>query len=155
MFSELGGIIQRLEDKIYTEKTDQPSIIHLDKNEKLKGLEHLDVLYQSIVKKMVLVISYRSFNSRSATDTIVHPYILKEYNNRWFLVGKKHATAQILTLALDRIEKVDYDLKVDYENEEFSADDYYKDTYGVTVLNDKSIKNIVLKIDKRLSLIHI
>ena len=37
LFSELGGIIQRLEDKVYTEKTHQASIIHLDKNENLKG----------------------------------------------------------------------------------------------------------------------
>ena len=33
LFSELGGIIQKLEDKVYTEKTNQSSIIHLDKNE--------------------------------------------------------------------------------------------------------------------------
>ncbi len=149
LFAELGGIIQRLEDKVYTEKTHQPSIIHLDKNEKLKGLEHLDVLYQAIVKKMVLVITYQSFNSRNASDMIVHPYILKEYNNRWFLVGKKHETIKILTLALDRIKGIDYNLKIDYKYENFSADDYYKNTYGVTVLNDNSLKSIILKIDKK------
>ena len=42
LFSELGGIIQRLEDKVYTEKTHRSSIIHLDKNENLKGLHWLD-----------------------------------------------------------------------------------------------------------------
>ncbi|WKN44969.1 helix-turn-helix transcriptional regulator [Tunicatimonas pelagia] len=50
LFSELGGIIQRLEDKVYTEKTSQPAVIHLDKNENLKGLSHLDTLYQAIIK---------------------------------------------------------------------------------------------------------
>jgi hypothetical protein len=54
LFSELGGIIHRLEDKVYTEKTKQPAIIHLDKNENLKGLHHLDTLYQAILKKVVL-----------------------------------------------------------------------------------------------------
>jgi len=57
LFSELGGIIQRLEDKVHTEKTNQSSIIHLDKNENLKGLEHLDVLYQAILKKLCLNIT--------------------------------------------------------------------------------------------------
>jgi len=64
LFSELGGIIQRLEDKVYTEKTKQSSIIHLDKNENLKGLEHLDTLYQAILKKIVLKITYKSFKAR-------------------------------------------------------------------------------------------
>ena len=41
LFTELGGIIQKLEDKVYTEKTHQSAIIHLDKNEGLKGLEYL------------------------------------------------------------------------------------------------------------------
>ncbi|MEO0337642.1 MAG: phytanoyl-CoA dioxygenase, partial [Bacteroidota bacterium] len=30
LFADLGGVIQRLEDKVYTEKTQQAAIIHLD-----------------------------------------------------------------------------------------------------------------------------
>jgi len=89
LFSELGGIIQRLEDKVHTEKNQQESIIHLDKNENLKGLEHLDTLYQAILKKICLTISYQSFKARESSDLIIHPYILKQFNNRWFLIGKK------------------------------------------------------------------
>lgn len=54
LFSELSGIIQKLEDKVYTEKTLNSSIIHLDRNDHLKGLEHLDVLYQAILKRVCL-----------------------------------------------------------------------------------------------------
>jgi predicted DNA-binding transcriptional regulator YafY len=81
LFSELGGIIQRLEDKVYTEKTAQSPIIHLDKNEKLKGLEHLDVLYQAILKKIVLKITYQSFKAKTSSQYVLHPFILKEFNN--------------------------------------------------------------------------
>ncbi len=148
LFSELGGIIQKLEDKVYTEKTHQSSIIHLDKNEKLKGLEHLDVLYQAVLKKICLKIKYKSFKAREASEIIVHPYILKEFNNRWFLVGKKNRERQILTLALDRIEKIDFDLKTKYIQGRFNGDEYYKNTIGVTVLNDEQCKDVVLKIDR-------
>src|SRR5690606_22028616 len=75
LFSELGGIIQRLEDKIYTEKTHRPAIIHLDKNEQLKGLEHLDTLYQAILKQVVLKITYRSFTARDSSVMTFHPFI--------------------------------------------------------------------------------
>jgi predicted DNA-binding transcriptional regulator YafY len=140
LFSELGGIIQRLEDKVYTERTQQSSIIHLDKNEKLKGLEHLDVLYQAILKKMVLIVKYQSFKARQASDIILHPYILKEFNNRWFLIGRTGVEAKkpIVTFALDRIVAIDYDTSIPYKNENFDGDKYYKDVIGVTVSNTRT-----------------
>lgn len=147
LFSELGGIIQRLEDKIYTEKTHQPSIIHLDKNEQLKGLEHLDVLYQAILKKMVLKIKYQSFKARVATEIVFHPFLLKEFNNRWFLVGKKKKKAPILTFALDRIESIDYDLGIEFIDEPFDGDTFYKHTIGVTVMDEKFVSRVLLKVD--------
>lgn len=134
LFSELNGVIQKLEDKIYHASGSEPPIIHLDKNEQLKGLEHLDVLYQAISKRIVLCISYQSFSARQANDHIFHPYLLKEFNNRWFLVGRREGHKPVLTLALDRMISISPDLKTDYLRDDFDADEYYKDTYGVTVL---------------------
>ncbi|MFT4759007.1 MAG: putative DNA-binding transcriptional regulator YafY [Paraglaciecola sp.] len=146
LFSELGGIIQRLEDRVYTEKTKQPSIIHLDKNENLQGLRHLDTLYQAILKKLVLKINYHSFKAKEkslkASELLFHPYILKEFNNRWFVVGKIHHKRQVVTLALDRILEIKFDLSIDYRKDEFDADDYYKNTYGVTVMGEENVLEI-------------
>jgi len=148
LFSELTGIIQKLEDKVYTEKTHRSSIIHFDKNENLKGLEHLDVLYQSIVKQVCLKLNYRSFKARSASVITLHPLILKEFNNRWFIVGRDDKTKKILTLALDRILKIDFDFSISCSNENFDGEDYYKNTIGVSVLNDDHLKEVVLKVDR-------
>ena len=150
LFSELGGIIQRLEDKVYTEKTDQSAVIHLDKNEKLKGLEHLDVLYQAIIKKMVLKIKYQSFKAREASEIVFHPYILKEFNNRWFLIGRPGVEAKkpLVTFALDRIVGIDYDTAITYKNNNFNGDEYYKDVIGVTVSNTRA-ERIQFWIDKK------
>lgn len=147
LFDELGDIIHRLEDKIYTEKTHRQPIIHLDKNEQLKGLEHLEVLYQAILKKCVLNIQYQSYKARAASKITVHPFLLKEYNNRWFLIGKTNANSEVKTFALDRIQNVDFDLKTEHLNENFNGDEYYKNTIGVTVLDEKHVQEIILKID--------
>lgn len=148
LFSELGGIIQKLEDKVYSESNNQTSIIHLDKNEGLKGLEHLDTIYQSILKKVVLKITYQSFKAREASELIYHPFILKEFNNRWFVVGKKQNESQIMTLALDRIVNLDFDLDIPFLNESFNGDTHYEDTIGVTVLNYEGLTKTILKIDR-------
>jgi predicted DNA-binding transcriptional regulator YafY len=148
LFAEIGGIIQRLEDKVYSEKTHQPSIIHLDKNENLKGLEHLDVLYQTILKKICVDVAYQSFKARNASIISIHPYILKEYNNRWFLVGKNHQSQKVMTLALDRIASLEYNLDLDYSSDSFNGDDYYKHTIGVTVLPEDHIEEVIFKVNK-------
>ena len=40
LFKEMDGVLQRLEDSVYTAQKNQRPIIHLDKNEMLKGLEN-------------------------------------------------------------------------------------------------------------------
>lgn len=137
LFKELEGIRQRLEDRIYTEKNKSPAIIHFDKNESLKGLEFLEVLYQSILKKIALKVTYQSFAVNKPTEFIFHAYFLKEYNNRWFVIGKHRKQDSFRNLALDRIVKIDYDLDVEYLEEAIDADTYYKNTIGATVLSDR------------------
>ncbi len=148
LFSELNGVIQKLEDKVYRETKEQSPIIHLDKNDQLQGIEHLDTIYQAIVKKMVLDINYQSFKARKPSVVTFTPYILKEFNNRWFVVGKKEDRVATITFALDRIIDLEFNLSVPYENHNFDPDDYYKDTIGVSVLSDRDIINIEMKVDK-------
>lgn len=133
LFHDVSDILQRLEDKIYAEKSHTQPVIHLDKNENLKGLHFLDEIYQAIVKKVVLVISYKSFKSKEAQELTFHPFLLKEFNNRWFLVGRTKASQPITNLALDRIEKIDYNFNLPFLEEEFNAENYYKNIVGVTV----------------------
>ncbi len=148
LFSELNGVMQKLEDKVYRESTNESAIIHMDKNDRLHGIEHLDTLYQAILKKIVLRLTYRSFTARADSDFLFHGYILKEYNNRWFIIGQRNSEKKVLTLALDRIVNIDLSLNTEYLHRVFDADDYYKNTYGVTVLNDANLKTIVLKIER-------
>lgn len=148
LFSELGSIVQRLEDKIYVEKNKRPSIIHLDRNENLVGLQHLEPIYQAILKKLVLQIQYQSFKAEKPKTLTFHPMLLKEFNNRWFVVGKYNEKSRIVTLALDRIASLEYDLDVDYIDVEFDGDTYFQHTIGVTVLGENHVSKVVVKIDK-------
>jgi len=149
LFKELSGVIQKLEDKIYREPDNKSPIVHMDKNENLKGLDFLDELYQAIQNKIVLDIDYRSFKSFRNNVLKVHPLILKEFNNRWFVITREHIHSQIMTLALDRIQKVSLDLVTDYDSRDFDADNYYKHTIGVTVLSRTDLFEVELKANKK------
>ncbi len=147
LFNDVSDILQRLEDKIYAEKSHTKPVIYLDKNEKLKGLHYLDEIYQAIIKKMVLIITYKSFKSTEETKFHFHPFILKEFNNRWFVIGKKKASQPITNLALDRIMAIDYDFSLPYIEEDFDADSYYKNIIGVTVNSGLQPRRIELWVD--------
>ena len=48
-FHELSGMVQRLESKVYSAKTNTGTVIDFEKNENLKGIEHIDTLYKAII----------------------------------------------------------------------------------------------------------
>jgi predicted DNA-binding transcriptional regulator YafY len=148
LFSDVADILQRLEDKIYAEKSHNKPVIHLDKNESLKGLHFLDELYQAIIKKVVLKLEYQSFKAREAKQFHFHPFALKEFNNRWFLIGKRKANQPITNLALDRILSIDYDFNETYLEEDFDLENYYKNVVGVTVNHGIQPRKIQLWIDR-------
>jgi predicted DNA-binding transcriptional regulator YafY len=132
-FEDVGSMINRLEDKIYTSKTKSQSVIDFEKNDDLIGLQHLNTIYQAIIKRAVLEIHYQSFKARQAGKIILNPYLLKEFRNRWFLLGRRKNENCLLTLALDRIKEIrelpDYTFQ---ENTEFDFNTYFDDIIGVT-----------------------
>ena len=145
MFRDMNGVIQKLEDTIHS--TTDKSIIHLDKNEQLKGLEHIDVLYESILNKKVLKICYKSFKAREMNILTVHPQLLKEYNNRWFLIC--YHKNSIMNLALDRIEAIEMDEKTEYIDKDFNADRYFGEVIGATVSETQRPQNVIFFITKK------
>ena len=148
LFDEFKGVFNKLEDKIYTERHKKSPIIHLDKNTDLKGLELLDELYQAILKEVVIDVFYQSFKAVIPSTFKFHPHLLKEFNNRWFLVGQRGENDKVVTLALDRIMGIDYDFTTHYKTSTLDADTYYKNTIGVTVLGKNQLQNVFFKVNK-------
>ncbi|QQU02183.1 helix-turn-helix transcriptional regulator [Myroides odoratus] len=125
------------------------TIISFQENVDLKNLDHLENLYNYIKNKQVLKIVYRSFKAVNQEEHILSPNFLKQYNNRWFLLGENHKFNNISIFALDRIESftlftdVYRDSSVDYN------DDYFEDIVGVTNISDNEVQNVrILLTDK-------
>lgn len=146
-FSEFGGIIRKLEDQLNVKSNKENPLIDFDKNENLKGLEYLDICYQAVSEKKVLSITYKSFKAKSESNFHIHPQFLKEFNNRWFMIGVKEKNDPILTLALDRIISVEI-LEKRYVDLNLVPNEYYKDVIGVTVSVRTRTQNIVFHVER-------
>ncbi|MCU0430186.1 MAG: WYL domain-containing protein [Cytophagaceae bacterium] len=148
-FNHLDGMVHKLEDYVYVQKENKRSVIDFEKNELLRGLEHLDTIYQAIVQEQVLEITYQSFKATEAHTFKFHAYLLKEYKNRWFVIGIQKKGQPILNLALDRIKLVRVSLQDKYlVNTEFSAEAFYAHAVGVTVIEGMRPDKIELRVDK-------
>lgn len=142
-FQELSGMVQKLEDKVYTSKSKQERIIDFEKNEGLRGLGYLDTIYQAIQKKQTLAITYQSFKARQANEMVFFPYLLKEYRNRWFLLGIRQGYPRLMTLALDRMQHITTS-EIPFRANPQDLSNYYQDVIGVTVSENLSPENIHL-----------
>jgi len=132
-FTDLNEMVSKLEDKIYTQKTQSAPVIDFEKNDNLKGLEWIEVIRKAIVAKKAICITYQSFKAREASTFCFSAYLLKEYRNRWFLLGVAHVRNQpLLNLALDRIQSITDHEDAYRENTDIDFSTYYNDVIGVT-----------------------
>lgn len=142
-FDWIDELSIRLEDSFNLTK-DTKDIISFEENEFLKGKEFITQLYDAIHYKKVLKIEYKNFKSEELQIFILHPYYLKQYNNRWFLFGKNKDFENLTNLALDRIENIE-EAKLQYVETNIDFNEYFEDIVGVSV-NDEPVTKVVLKV---------
>ncbi|MBK7886857.1 MAG: WYL domain-containing protein [Bacteroidetes bacterium] len=107
-------------------------------------MEHLSTVYTAIIEQLPLQISYKPFLGE-VTNFGFSSYLLKEYNNRWFVFGIKDGEKTITNLAIDRIGSISKPTTPFTFNQHFNPEDYFHDIIGVTKLENKDKIEIQLR----------
>lgn len=123
-------------------------IIQFESNPAVQGLEWLGKLYAAITQQRVLSIHYQPFNAPAET-IIFHPYLLKEWRNRWYVVGRHQVKQAAWNLALDRIQAIHPSNRPFLPNDLFDPLTRYQDVIGVTV-NEQPVQEIVFRCRKNI-----
>lgn len=116
------------------------------------GSRFIGVIYDAVRKRHTVRIEYQSFKAQQPELLVVYPYLLKEYRNRWFLIGEKatNRSPQVNIYALDRIHSVALDKEYPFkECVDFDPAHYFDDTIGVTRLISDRARRVVIKIDRQ------
>lgn len=117
------------------------NVILFDNNVDYTGLQYITPIFHAVVNQQVLKITYHDFKSETPYDIIFHPYIIKQYNNRWFSFGlNEERPAQIWNIALDRIVEIKNSDSKYIPNETDWENDYFYDFVGVTKTEDELIE---------------
>ena len=128
-------------------KTNREHIVAFEQNDQLRGLEFLSELIDSAINHQPLNLLYRTYNGKE-TNVVIHPYHVKQYNNRWFLFGLEQTPNgdRIANRALDRIVKFSISNVPFVPNTSIDFSTRFDD--GVTIPDDDVQKEtVVLKFE--------
>ena len=148
-FEWVNELVPKLQQGIASDEV-SATIIEFDSNQYLKGIEHLGPLHNAIFYKKALNISYQPFENDAPFDVVIHPYFLKQYNNRWFLFGFNQENGKYdWNLALDRIVSIKETNIGYHKNTVIDWNEYFEDIIGVTKPSNAEIENVVLHFNSK------
>ena len=121
----------------------------------LEGTSYIEPIIRAIKEKKALWIEHMSFkvfkpkpdsfqNSvkdlpSGITSRVIHPYLLKEHNNRWYVIGWDENENDIRTFGLDRIKSIK-PVDKPYRKSDFNPSEYFKNTIGISAPQSKPPK---------------
>ncbi|MBR1551971.1 MAG: WYL domain-containing protein [Muribaculaceae bacterium] len=136
------GSLERLRRELQIGEDITP-VVSFSKNP-IENTTVLAQLFMSINHHQVVKIDYRTFvNPDKCLHLTVHPYLLKEFNRRWYVIGAVPPTMKLLTLALDRVVDIEAVPEVDYHEPPADILERYEDIVGVTYVEESPVLDIV------------
>lgn len=118
-------------------------IICFSNNPYLQNSNLLGILFDQISNEVAIRLSYHTFSNSTVRSIDFHPYLLKQYNDRWFLLGAADSDRKILTFALDRIDKVESLPEKKYVPCPKDLSERFEDIVGVTYYEDRPVEHIL------------
>jgi predicted DNA-binding transcriptional regulator YafY len=132
--NDIKGIIQKLTDTIkinsFVSGGMESDFIDFEKVPEFWGSNFLQTLIEGIQMKKVLEIYYQPFYEDKPYFIRVHPYLLKEYRYRWYLIGLNDAKKELRTYGLDRIWEIK-ETNLAFIEKNFNSKEYFKNTVGI------------------------
>jgi predicted DNA-binding transcriptional regulator YafY len=145
-FSWMDSLVSKLEDTLSI-KSSVDNILAYEENAGYSGIDWLKDCFDAIINKQPIQVDYRTFDEKEFTWTI-HPYYIKQYNNRWFLIGHNPEFNRLSHIPLDRIDEIE-PLHIDYiPNANTDFEQYFDNVIGTTIAN-APVQDIKLRFSQK------
>jgi len=117
----------------------------------VEGTGYIEPIIRSIKEKKVLQIEYLPFSAFKKQSSVansnlnptpkaafrnIHPYLVKEYHNRWYVIGWDEGEKDIRTFGLDRIKSVN-PINNPFHKSDFKSKEYFQYTIGIIAPQSK------------------
>ncbi len=144
-FDWIDVVNARISDTIYTNIKSQP-IVSFERNPAhAQSMKHFAKLFDIIISKNAIDLTYKKFNSEHETTRTIHPYHLKEYEGRWYLVCSVDTHLDSLSCyGLDRIINYSLSEKSFHPNTKFNILEYFDSMVGLTINNNTELEEVLI-----------
>lgn len=120
--------------------------IHFEKR-RPQGTENLYGLIHAIKNTKCITFTYAKFWDDYTTKRTIEPYALKEFSNRWYVMGKDLKDGSIKTFALDRLSDFQILNTAFVYPTNFNIEKHFEFCFGIISPNDEKPQKITLSFD--------
>ena len=111
------------------------------------GLEHLETIIDALKNRHALRMGYKKFTDSEPYTTLIEPYCLKLFRQRWYLLGKSEKKGHKMAIyALDRITNCELQKDTFRRNPKFNLEKMFSGSYGI-IVEDIPVQSVWLKVD--------
>lgn len=148
-FEWLDETLARLKEEFRLEGIDGGTV-RFSHSPYLEGMKWYEQLFDAIVYQKVLELTYHRFG-RPIRKRVLHPYQLRQWNNRWYLIGYEERQSERLpfvVLPIDRILDVKAAEGVAFKEKPdgIDFDAYFEHIVGVSLNPESKPEKVTLKV---------
>ncbi|MCX4276479.1 MULTISPECIES: WYL domain-containing protein [Muribaculum] len=111
--------------------------------------EFLSITVDSLKEHRPMKFDYHPYTRLNPTrDIVLEPYFLKIFKQRWYVTGRNVKEDVIKTYALDRMSEATLLPSVYEVPEDFDAEAYFRDSYGI-IFDEGEVKHVAVRTDSR------
>ena len=150
-FEDIPGFeqIEQLIASLDVEVDNNKKFVYYSVNEKGTNTQVFGKLYSAIAEQKAIDLTYHKFGETEKRHVLLHPYLLKEWNRRWYLIAAAADSGKILTFALDRTDEVETSDDMKYKPASDDLMERYEDIVGITYYDNAPIETIYLWVSDR------
>ena len=150
-FEDIPGFeqIEQLIASLDVEVDNNKKFVYYSVNEKGTNTQVFGKLYSAIAEQKAIDLTYHKFGETEKRHVLLHPYLLKEWNRRWYLIAAAADSGKILTFALDRTDEVETCDDMKYKPASDDLMERYEDIVGITYYDNAPIETIYLWVSDR------
>jgi len=109
----------------------------------LQGLEHLKALLQAIKEKRIISFSHYNFSTEITKQFTIEPYLLREYQGRWYIWGMDKKLKADRMFGIERISNLKVSTKTFKPKKSIKPIEYFENIVGVNYSNQETEKIVL------------
>jgi len=121
--------------------------VSFDDSKSFKGIENIKTILLAISQKRKLHFKHHNFERNTLRKYELTPFLLKEFENRWYVIGVPTGVNKIWSFGIDRLSDIEKGNKANLKKSEFNKQlKTYEEIVGLNP-EDKKVEKIRLYIN--------